>query len=93
MLRQVRRGVFETNSSSVHSLTIVSKEMFDRFKKGELKMTWRDELIDSTHPKFDDEDTTDYENYGGDEYEQFEKTYTTEGGEVVVAFGYYGENR
>ena len=32
----VRRGVFETNSSSVHSFTIADKEDYDKFKKGEL---------------------------------------------------------
>ena len=33
---QVRRGVFETNSSSVHTLTICSKEDFDAWKAGKL---------------------------------------------------------
>ena len=32
----IRRGVFETNSSSVHSFTIASGEEYDKFKKGEL---------------------------------------------------------
>ena len=32
----IRRGVFETNSSSTHSMTIVAKEDFDKWKKGEL---------------------------------------------------------
>jgi len=45
MKRQIRFGVFETNSSSMHSLTIVSEEEFERFKKGEMLLTWRDELI------------------------------------------------
>jgi hypothetical protein len=93
MKRQIRRGVFETNSSSVHSLTITSKEEFERFKSGELRMNWRDKFVDSTSEDFEDEDTKDYENYGGDEYEYFEKEYTTLGGDVVVAFGYHGENR
>lgn len=92
MLRQIRRGVFETNSSSVHSLTITSKEEFERFKKGELKRTSRGEFIDSTHPDFEDEDSMDYENLGGGDYETFEKTHVTEGGETIVAFGYYGHD-
>ena len=29
---QIRRGVFETNSSSVHSLTMVSEEEYDNWK-------------------------------------------------------------
>lgn len=32
----IRRGVFETNSSSVHNFTMVSGEEYYKFKKGEL---------------------------------------------------------
>ena len=38
MKTQIRRGVFETNSSSVHSLAITTTMDWDRFKKGELLM-------------------------------------------------------
>ena len=31
---QIRQGVFETNSSSVHSITMVDKTDFDSWKKG-----------------------------------------------------------
>lgn len=88
MLRQIRRGVFETNSSSVHSLTIASKEEFDKFKAGELRKVWRGGLVDSSSNDFEDGES--FEDFGGDEYEYFEQTYTTEGGETIVAFGYYG---
>lgn len=33
---QVRQGVFETNSSSTHSLSIISKEQSDLLDKGEI---------------------------------------------------------
>lgn len=36
MKRQVRRRVFETNSSSVHSLTMCSKSEYDEFEKGNM---------------------------------------------------------
>jgi len=36
MKRQVRYGVFETNSSSTHSLTICSGEQYDKWQKGEV---------------------------------------------------------
>jgi len=36
MKRQIRRMVFETNSSSTHSLTMCSKEDYDKWQKGEL---------------------------------------------------------
>jgi len=36
MKRQIRRGVFETNSSSTHSLTIVSAEDYKKWENGEV---------------------------------------------------------
>ena len=36
MKRQIRRGVYETNSSSTHSLTMCSEEEFEQWENGEL---------------------------------------------------------
>lgn len=36
MTIQIRRGVFETNSSSTHSLTICAKEDYDNWKSGKV---------------------------------------------------------
>ena len=36
MKRQIRRGVFETNSSSTHSLTMMMKSDYDRWHKEQL---------------------------------------------------------
>ena len=36
MKRQIRRGTFETNSSSVHSLTMCMKSDYDRWKSDNL---------------------------------------------------------
>lgn len=33
---QIRRGVFETNSSSTHSITICSESEFDKWKNGKV---------------------------------------------------------
>ncbi len=45
-MKKVRSGIFETNSSSTHSLTIVSKEDFEKWKRGELVFNrWDDELV------------------------------------------------
>lgn len=38
MKTQIRRGVFETNSSSIHSLAITTTTDWGKFKKGELLM-------------------------------------------------------
>lgn len=36
MKKQIRRGVFETNSSSTHSLTMCSEEEFEKWENGEI---------------------------------------------------------
>jgi len=35
-MRQIRRGVFETNSSSVHSITMCMKNEYDDWKNGKV---------------------------------------------------------
>lgn len=39
MILSIRRGVFETNSSSTHSLVMVDEDDFELFKKGGLLYT------------------------------------------------------
>ena len=47
MKKQIRRGVFETNSSSTHSLTMCSKEDYDKWVNGEFMFdTYKDELVE-----------------------------------------------
>lgn len=49
MKRQVRCGVFETNSSSVHSLTICDSDTFEKWKNGELLFNkWSEAFIEPT---------------------------------------------
>ena len=45
MKRQVRFGVWESNSSSTHSLTMVSNEEYEKWKNGEYYMNWDDTLV------------------------------------------------
>lgn len=46
-MRQIRCGVFEMNSSSIHSLIVCTKEEYERFKKGELNLDlYTDSLIE-----------------------------------------------
>lgn len=35
-MRQIRQGVFETNSSSCHAIVVMSKENFEKFKNDEV---------------------------------------------------------
>lgn len=86
MKKQTRVGVFETNSSSTHSLTICTEDDFERFKSGELMLNRR-ELV-KPDPK--DDDQVAYEDFGhGLGY--FEKRFTTPSGDKMVAFWEYGE--
>ena len=131
---QVRQGVFETNSSSTHSITIASQSDFDKWKNGEVYLNdgwWSDKINDPNKNKTfltvdeavnlvkawkdvygdDDDDAVDYDSmdilekeekieayeiYTFEDYfskswlETYEEYYTTEHGDGVVAFGYYG---
>ena len=45
MKKQIRRSVFETNSSSVHSLTMCSGEEYEKWENGEvLFWKWKDKF-------------------------------------------------
>jgi hypothetical protein len=92
-MKQIRYGVFETNSSSTHSLTICSDEEYKKFESGELVISrWDDSLL----PPGTFEDSNEYYTCNAffgerdDDLEIFYKTYTTKGGEVIHAFGKYG---
>ena len=101
MKRQIRRGVFETNSSSVHSLTMCMESDFDKWVAGELVWSrWGDELVPITDEikKSMEEDEREYltyeqfNDYDYIDYETFEDSYTTPNGETVKSFGYYGHD-
>ena len=117
-METIRVGVFETNSSSTHSLTMCTREEYDKWKKGELLYSRRKECLvtiekacESCNIEFNGElyDNDDnyadkidnaleycywtYEEFWDNEYlEGFEDSYTTKGGEEIVAFGLYGED-
>ena len=129
MKRQVRRGVYEINSSSTHSISMCTESEYDAWENGDLLLYsgygsyfgdkpvedhfyTREQAIEfekhrRSKPLDDDlSDISDEElineilsdrgwitcnEYFDDEYlETFEETYTTPGGEKVVAFGKYG---
>ena len=57
MKRIIRNSVFETNSSSTHSLTIVSKEEYEAWERGEVLFNkWSDKFVP---PKSEASDTSD----------------------------------
>ena len=138
---QIRDNVFETNSSSTHSLTIAPKSVYEEWvNEGDVlysrqygKFVTRDEAIDAVREidksyansswynpldsyywrnNIDDgiqynniDDVPDefvapylrfngyytYKMYNDDyDYEHFYDEYTTESGDNIVVFGYYG---
>ena len=148
---QVRQGCFETNSSSVHSLTIASKEDYVKWQKGktffageawrsffvelskfptakEVLSAIRKDLISYPNKEIAQYNITEsdlieflslkewddsekmaalkqyldnneiyscetWEQYISDYcYDEFEEHETTDGGEEVVGFGYYGRD-
>lgn len=95
----IRRNTFETNSSSTHSLTMCTKDDYEKWKNGELVFArWSEELISSENKYLEDNEDKDYFTYDeffdyyGEYYETFSDNYETPNGEEVIAFGYYGYN-
>lgn len=75
MKRKIRRRVFETNSSSTHSLTMCSGEEFEKWKNGELLFDeWGKE--DFVSPKvMTDEQRKDAENFYTSNKNEFQKEW------------------
>lgn len=105
---QIRQGVFETNSSSVHSLTMCSDQEMNDWINGKLYFNgYKQTFVPATLSlaEMDPEKRKEEGIFGYKEYwdciansyfychEFFEKSYKTSSGEVVHAFGYYGEDR
>lgn len=102
MKRQIRRGVFETNSSSVHSLTIVMEDEYKKWENGELIYDrWDDKLVPITEEikeRMKSGRHSEYLTYEQfydfeyNEYETYEESCVTPLGEKVIVFGYYGND-
>ncbi len=75
MKRQIRRGVFETNSSSTHSLTMCSEEEFEAWKRGEVLFTeWGTENFISAN-KLSDYDKQNAEKEYENTKDEFQKDW------------------
>lgn len=130
IMLQVRHGVFETNSSSTHSITMCKKSEYDAWVKGEVYLNdgwWSMVENENKNKKFltkeeamrliaDSGRYSDKDLYSLDEkelleifdseciyntelyeqmceyYEEYGEEYTTDSGETIIAFGYYGHS-
>lgn len=63
MKRQIRRNVFETNSSSTHSLTMCSEKEFESWKNGDLLFDYWDEIFVEKNDLTDEQKNDAKENY------------------------------
>lgn len=133
----IRVGVFETNSSSVHSMVICTVDDYNAWINGEklynvyYEDRWADETGEESTPAFvtpeeaaqydpyypypkceegtwgwelDFKDENgkwhtrnfitfeEFENSYGYDFETFDQSFITPGGEEVIAFGYYGRD-
>lgn len=89
MVKQIRIGTFETNSSSTHSLVVCTDEELEKWKAGELLYDYMNSAVVSAP----EEDRYKYETF-----EEFKKylevdyhTYVTKNGEklnIICKYGY-----
>ena len=101
---KIRRGTFETNSSSTHSICICTEDDFNKYVNGDLILDyWNGELIEIpenlTRRMDPDSDEYDYDavdcyrpyDYEA-ELEWYDYHFTTPSGDKMVAFGWYGHD-
>jgi hypothetical protein len=96
MREQVRVGTFETNSSSVHCMTMCTNSDYEKWQNGELLFDTDSEcLISKEEAKsllegenyYDESDFLTYDEFWGGalDYETFSQEFNG-----VTAFGYFG---
>lgn len=101
MKTTIRRGVFETNSSSVHSISICMKSDFERWKAGEIilygtRYSQRLDTLEAVKKAegmyFDEDNVYTYDKFMNNEWlEPYVEEYKLPtSDETVVAFGWYG---
>lgn len=71
---QVRRGVFETNSSATHSLTLYEKSEWEKFKKGEglIDESWHSDKSPKYQTKDDIRNSKQYQEWLKTNYDEDE---------------------
>lgn len=87
MKRQIRYGVFETNSSSVHSLTMCSEEEYEKWKNDSL-LFWKDENKFGTREDIIEElqDCDYYSNVDWEDEETVSEIFSEEGIQTYEEF-------
>ena len=95
MKRQIRIGVFETNSSSTHSLTMCSRDDYEKWEKGEILLNenWHIEKQFVTKEEAAvAEDLGNYYRVPADNRDLNYEKYFTEGSKEAVLQEYNSDN-
>lgn len=88
---QIRKGVFETNSSSVHTLTMCTDSEYQSWKNGDLILdAWYDKLVNEVEQDGNKRRYKSIKDFYNCDFETFHQEYTTPLGEIIHAFGYFG---
>ena len=91
-MRQIRIGVFETNSSSTHTLVVCTDEELEKWKKGEMIYEYGEGLIPSNYTNTPSDGET-FEAFMDNEYLEIDiNTYVTKEGENLTIFCRHGYN-
>lgn len=90
----IRKNVFETNSSSTHSICICTEEEYKKFRSGDMMFDSYNEELQFVSDKEleEDEDKYRYKSYEDMGYykEYYSYSFVTPSGDKMVAFGEYG---
>jgi len=85
MKRVVRLGSFETNSSSTHSLSIVTKEEYAAWENGELffsndeeRLITESEVKELYEKELKEEPDTDFEEFREDNFQTYDEYWDEE---------------
>lgn len=72
MKKQIRRGVFETNSSATHSLTLYKKEEWEKIKNGEgvIDESWFPDKNEKFNTKEDVKNSKEFKQFLKNEYDE-----------------------
>ena len=94
---QIRKHVFETNSSSVHSLCVCTKEEYNAWRRGELLYNdHKEEMTDICFPEDGEKTYEEYRDFIDNTLsswpkEELYKEFKGKDGTEYVVFGYCGE--
>ena len=93
MKKTIRLGVWETNSSSVHSFCICTEEEYDKWEKGDLYYNRDEEKLTPESTNNWGENNYSFGAFWEDidqRFDSYEQYFETPSGDKMVVFGYYG---